>query len=439
MAVYRIGKQQPGGVQHKCLSGLTQYTVGQSGTNTMDPYSDAYEALIRSDIEMVGVGMPNGLGRPTSILNNLGTTHKRFTVFALPMVPYGTGSVDRLVNSSTYDAMHTAIAEDTITAGFDEDSAIRCGHEYNSGAGDSGTQGFMWATKHTDPYTGQPVGLANYQAGAAKVEKIWRDAGYTGYFAWSGGQGDTSAAKIEDAIPTHGDPSLTVWDWDWYSHIGWNGTKNDAMTFYAKDLETDAKYLDYCRKHKILYAHSEYGHTSNPSSPYAANDEGQWYRAFYGNLATNADVKAWAGHYQVNQLTNGIVQEGHLIALSVNTPGGAPSGVAATAKYVADYPPGALDPTTGKPAPNIKGTANTLANSGSLQSSSSAGVNWVWTPDPNKQNAMTSWRETFGGFGPTGGAAGLTAAVVPPILPATTGGAASPNGRKVRGHLRQFR
>jgi hypothetical protein len=428
-AIYRIGKQQPGGKQFKALSGWTQFSVGQQGSNTVDPACDAYEQFIKADIEMYGIGLPNNLSTPTSALNNLGPTHKRFTVMALPMVPYNTGSVDLLVNSTTYDAQHRAIAKAVVDAGFDEDSGIRCGHEYNSGSGNSGGQGFMWATRHTDPNTGLPVGIGPYKAAAAKVEGFWRDAGYKGYFIWSGGTSDTSALKIDDAIPTHGDPDTTAWDFDIYPGPKYGTTKNDEANAWALIKNSLDKYVAYCRANGIVMGTSEYGHTYKISSPFVLNDEPAFYHHLYNYAAANADVYAWLGHYQQNQFNsngNGIVDESHLIALSIGSSTGSPAGVPSTAKYVGDVPPGYTTATT----TTQSGTTPTLAQMGSLQHSSSNGLYWQWTTDPNKQDAMTSWRETFGGFGTTGGAAGLQIPIVAPVIPDTV--RSSGVGRKVR-------
>jgi hypothetical protein len=84
---------------------------------------DALATFLQTDIEAVGVGAPNGLGSYSGIINNLGSTHKRFAVFASPLVPYANGagapgSLDRLVNSSMYDAAHHAGAQSLVAAGY---------------------------------------------------------------------------------------------------------------------------------------------------------------------------------------------------------------------------------------------------------------------------------------------------------------------------------
>src|SRR5207248_8839185 len=131
---------------------------------------------------------------------------------------------------------------------------------------------------------------------------------------------------IANAIPTHGDPALTCWDWDLYCPVGWNGTKNDIVAIENKIGPIYDAYLSYIRTNGLVgMGHSEFGMINNPSSPYVPNDNDIWFPWLYNKMQANADKVLWANAYWQNQNyvapggSNVILTENHAIAFSVPT------------------------------------------------------------------------------------------------------------------------
>lgn len=432
-----IGTDQPNAKQEKVLPGqYFGFTVGTKSTGSMEAALNAWDTFTGDYTEAVAWGLPNSMGTP-NLTPLAGIT--RFVVFAAPLIPHNvSGSSITTLLAGGYDAQIDANAAAVVSLGLGKKQACRWGWEYNSGAGDSPTQGFEWASGRRDPVSGNINGMARVHLAQAYVENRWRAQGYTGYAAWSGGTGDTSAATIDNAIPTHGDPSLVVWDWDIYPNPPWNGTKNAMSVFTAKaDLQYNA-YLAYCKANGILMGHSEVGQIYAPKSDQRYNDIGGFWEWLYAKGAANAGTVAWMiAYFQSTPYvapggTPVLLDESHSIAFSVPTSGGSPMGTAATTPWTGDYPPGVS-------VPNVNGANNTIANTGSLQHSSDLGLHWVWTPDPSKHNAMMGWRRTFGG---EGGALGLGAAglrVPPqPDVPGQTTSAQLAASTNHRGQLAVF-
>jgi hypothetical protein len=307
--------------------------------------------------------------------------------------------------------------------GRDVDHACRFGHEYNTQVGQVGN--YPWATGFPDPYTGSPVTIGQYFAAAEKVEGIYRSEGWLGYAAWSGGTSNTSALPIASAIPTHGDPAKTIWDFDTYPGTRYGTTKNDYASGWPLARDAWLRYDAFCSTHGLLMASSEWNMMSNVPSPYFLNDAAgaAGYADLYALWRSLSPRMAWALLYQVNQLSGGVVDEEHDLFLSVSTTGGSPSGVSPTSEYTSPYPPGKSDLISGK------GT-NSLALSGSLDNSSSAGLHFIWTPSKNRQHAVAAFKTSWGGFGTTGGAAGLALPDTTPVI--KTGPAGPATGRRTR-------
>ncbi len=433
-----IGQEQPNGVQEKVLPGnYFGFTVGLGSSGSVEAMCNAWDAFTGGNTESVGWGLPNSMGTP-NLSPLAGIT--RFVVFAAPLIPHNVSgsSITKLLRGD-YDAQIDANANAVIALGLGKKCAVRWGWEFNGGAGSSLTAGFEWATNHSDPLTGVANGISQVHLGQAYVEGRWRSAGYTGYAAWSGGTHDTSALSIANAIPTHGDPSLTCWDWDLYPPVPYNGTKNDIAAIIAKIEPIYDGYLSYIRTHGLVgMGHSEYGMVGNPASPYTPNDNDIWFPWWYGKLRANSRWVLWANAYWQNQDyvspggTNAPLKENHQIAFSVPTSGGSPQGAASTAAWTGNYPPG-------QSGPNVSGTANTVANNGSLQNSSDLGTHWVWSTDPSKAKARTSWQATFGGVGEAAGlgAAGLRIPITAPVI--ATGSSPTVPGRKIRRQYVAFR
>jgi hypothetical protein len=158
--------------------------------------------------------------------------------------------------------------------------------------------------------------------------------------------------------------------------------------------------------------------------PYFLNDAAaaQFYYDFYALAQKYSYLMAWVLKYEVNQLTSGVVDEEHCEFLSVSTTGGSPSGAGPTSEYTSPYPPGKSDLISGS------GT-NSLALSGSLDHSSNSGLHYVWTPSKNMLHRTDAFKKTFGGFGTTGGAAGLA---LPQTVPVIKTGPAIPANRSGR-------
>ncbi len=413
-----IGRDQPGGRQIKTLPGqYFGFTAGTKSTGSMEAALNAWDTFTGGFSEAVAWGLPNSMGTP-NLTPLSGIT--RIVVFAAPLIPHGvSGSSITALLRGDYDAMVDANADAVVGLALGRRALVRFGWEYNSGAGDSPTQGFEWAVAHGDPQNSNiPNGIAQVHRAQAYVENRWRARGFDGYAVWSGGTSNTSALSIANAIPTHGDPSLTCWDWDVYPSPPYGSTKKDLPSFLSRtDTQYDA-YVAYCVSHGLLMGHSEYGQISNPSSPYTYNDLDTWFPWFYNKIQANSATVAWAIAYWQNQsyVAPGgspvTLTENHSIAFSVASSGGAPLGSASTAAWVSNYPPG----TSG---PNVSGTANTLANSGSLQHSSDLGTHWVWTTDAAKQKAKTSWQASFGGVGEANGLGAQGLQLIPqPDVPA---------------------
>lgn len=420
--VHTIGIYQPGGVQYKTLNGLLPgFTIGQQATGQMKPAIDAYEAQVAlTNIEAIGAGLPNQMGAP-SLSYLQGET--RFIVFAAPMVPHAThtgdevGSLTKLLQGG-YDSKIQATVAALITAGLTGPGlegriCLRVGWEFNAGVGKSGNTGFEWATNYVDPLTGNVNGIAQYKLAAAHWETVARAAGYTGFIEWNGGNNDTSALPVSSAMPTHGDPSNTLWGWDVYAGNIYNNPKNAPQAAIDALTPIYNGYVAYCRSHGYMFGHGEYGCTYKANSPYTLNDNSYFYSWFFQIIAANADVVAYAMHYQQNQdytyVSGTPLTESHQIAFSVSTSGGAPLGVASSSAYTGAYPVG------GTSVNDTTAPANTVSTMGSLHNSNEgSGLFWVLTTDPNKVLARDSWLAYFGGANGLGAPAMVQPAVAPP-------------------------
>lgn len=416
-----IGPQQSRGHHFKCLNGTSVgFTAGQSGTATMGGVLDALELSWKTDVEAVTVGLPNGLGDPLSLMQAIAGCG-RFVVFTAPMIPMSGGSITALLRGD-YDAAIIKTFQRLVAAGWGLNSAIRCGWEYNAGAGKGPTEGFPWATNYRDPISGLINGIGQYKLGAAYYENLARNcngagSGYQGYFSWCGGNGDTSALPIESAIPTHGNPALTIWDWDIYAGNPYNGSKNNIAASTASLDPIYDRYIAYCEAHGILMAHGEYGQTYKASSPYSIDGLTGWMSWFYAKLKKNNTRVAYAMHYQKNQPVNSsdtnytdhtILDEMHqLWGL------GGWTGSHATVKGTGPYPIGAT-------GPNVNGSLHTLATMGNQQSAQNVtSTFWTATADPNKVDVLADWMANFGGNDPTRGSAGLANPDPVVILPSS--------------------
>lgn len=414
----RIGAQQPGGVQCKVLSGLVPgFTVGQQAHGQMKPTIDAYETLVGDHIEAIGVGLPTDLGDASGILSAL-SGETRFIRFALPLVPMSNGSVNALINSTTYNSQITAMFTQMVAAGFGGLNVSCSVWEYNSGTSNGSNSSLAsnrWSTGFIDPQTGVRNGITNVKAGCAKMESLARAAGYTGYFEWNGGNLDSSALPIATAMPTHatgGDKVKSLWGWDVYAAQGGSYTKNDVTSVWGAVNSLYDTYLVYCKANGYMMAHGEYGQIYKASSPYGINDTNQWYPLWYAKLAANAKWVAYAIHYQQNQpYTPGtVLDESHQIAFC-----GGRQGVPSTTVGTGNFAIGATMLFQ-------NGSAHTAATMGTLHNVADTGV-WVLTNDPNKAKARDSWIATFGGVGGAAGkgAAGLGIPYVVSGSPTTTG------------------
>jgi hypothetical protein len=433
--VKAIGPAQVGGVHHHALPGIYPgFTQGLGGSGSMETLLNNWDAFTGGWTESTAFSLGRYLNSSPNVSPLVGTT--RFVSFTAPMLPNG-GSMQRMLNGE-YDSLIDGSADAVVSLGLPkEQHGVRWGHEYNSGAGDSLTQGFPWATAHVDPYTGTANGLSKYKAAGAYMEGRWRARGFVGYAIWCGGNHDTSSAPIGTAIPTHGDPDSTAWDWDLYPGPPYNGTKNDVSLMIAHNNPIYDGYVAYCRNNGILMGHSELGQIISPASSQRFNDTGLIMPWLYGKMQAAADVIAWGIHYFQNSPYVGpggtpvVLDELHDVAFGVSSTGGAPLGQASTTPWTGDYPPG----TSG---PNVNGSTNTLARVGSLQNSSDSGLHFVWSNDPASTQKRDSWQATFGGVGSLNGlgAEGLTVAVTPPVTPTNHSTA---RGRKVRRHYATFR
>ena len=413
--VHTIGSYQQGGSHYKPLSGiLPGFTVGQSGTGTMKTAMDAYETLIGDYIEAVGIGLPNQMGDPGTFPYLSGET--RHIVFAAPLIPLSGGSINRLL-ANAYDGLIRATAQALMAAGLTNGRAsIRVGWEFNSGA--TSFTGFQWSTGHTDPQTGNLNGLANVKLAQAHYETVFRSAlapdGVTtwqGYIEWNAGNADSSSASVSTAMPTHGDPSNSMFGWDIYSTQGGSYGKDNETATWAVQKTYYQSILNYCAANGYLMCHGEYGHTYKASSPYSINDELNWFRDFYQIMAANPTLVAYAMHYQQNQPyvapggTPVILDESHQIAYA-----GSQQGSRSTVKNTGPY-------AVGSSTIGSTGSAHTTASMGSLHNGDDTPSVWVFTNDANKGDARDSWMLWFGGSGGNG-AAGLAGTPVAPPPPA---------------------
>jgi hypothetical protein len=400
----RIGAQQPGGAQCKVLNGLNPgFTVGQQATGQMKPTIDHYEALTGDHIEAVGIGLPNGFGSASSLMNAL-SGETRFIVFACPMVPLNQatqGSITTLL-AGGYDTAIIAMINSMVTAGFGGlNVSMRIGWEANSGT--SSLNSYPWSTGFIDPLTGLKNGPAQYKAGAQYFETLIRAHGYTGYIEWCVGNADSSASPLATVMPTHATGAnklLTLVGYDMYFTQGGSLSKNDfAGGWAAKNTYMDT-LLAYATANGYLLAHGEYGQTYVSSSTSYFNDNDQFFAYWYAKLAANASKIAYAIHYQQNQpYTPGtILQESHQIAFC-----GGQQGVPSTVVGTGTGAAGAISAAT-------MGSLHNVADSGT----------WTLTNDPNKALAKTSWLANFGGTGGKG-AAHLGIPYVVPQAPVTNG------------------
>lgn len=406
----RIGSQQPGGVQCKTLLGIIPgATVGQQAHAQMKPTMDALATKIGTQVEAVGVGMPNQMGDCSKVLDALyGET--RFIRFAVPMVPHAihsgdtVGSITDLLNG-VYDAKIIDMVTKMVAAGFGGDNvSSSVGWEYNAGAGKSLTSGYEWATNYGDPRTGVANGISQVHLAQAYFENLMRTHGYTGWIEWNGGNNDTSALPIQTAMPTHATTwkSKTLWGWDLYPSPPYNAGKNNLTATINATNSIYNTYLAWCKTNGYLMAHGEWGVTYSASSPYSLQQDqaAGWITWFYKKLADNASQVVYAMLYQQNQpyTPGNVLDEAHQLWFF-----GGVQGVKSTTVGSGPYPVGSSNV-------NTAGPANTAATMGTYHNVADTGT-IVFTDDPNKTNALTGFLQNFGGItyqGVTGkGAAGL--------------------------------
>jgi hypothetical protein len=246
-----------------------------------------------------------------------------------------------------------------------------------------------------------------------------RTHGYTGWIEWNGGNNDTSALPIASAMPTHATSTgsnwkaKTLWGWDVYPGPPYNAGKDNFTAMINAVNSIYNLYLTYCRANGYKMAHGEWGMTYKANSPYSPQDNDQWFPWFYAKLAANADTVVYAMFYHQNQpYTPGtVLDESHQLFFC-----GGHQGVPSTTVGSGPYPVGSTDK-------NTAGPANTAATMGTLHNVADSGT-WVFTNDPNKSKALSSWMQSFGGGYngvPGKGAAGLGTVYQAPTSPVTTG------------------
>jgi hypothetical protein len=319
--------------------------------------------------------------------------------FSCPMVPLfdSTASLTKLIRGD-YDIQLHAIWNYAVAHGAGGKNRIaRCGWEYNSGG--TSLKTYPWSTGYIDPQTGAANGISQFLLGAAHYEAIARAEGFLGYFDWNLGNGDTTSLPAASAMPTHGDPTLTFLGDDVYSSQGGQFSRNDPVGVWNKrELQID-NYLAYCRAHGYLYWIGEYDQTFKANSPYGVNDTDLWFPKLWQKAHDNADVIAGLVLYHQNQSSTGtsVLDEVHQIMFSDGI-----TGTPATAAYTS----------------NTAAASNTQANMGNERNSGNTGLTWVFTNDPNKQKAKTSWLAYFGGTAGRG-AGSMEKITAPPVTAPT--------------------